>query len=63
MVEIGQYVLRECRKNNRKDRSEQYLPDKLAALLHCNRLFYPPTLFGPPIRAHAPTQASGNDFH
>ena len=35
MVQIGQqYVFQECRKNNRKDNFEQYLLDKLAALLH-----------------------------
>ena len=34
MVEIGQqYVFQECNKNNRNDKFEQYLLDKLAALL------------------------------
>ena len=26
-------------------------------------LFYPPILFGPPIRAHASARASGNGLH
>ena len=35
MVEIEQqYVFQECKKNNRKDNFEQYVLDKLAALLH-----------------------------
>ena len=35
MVEIGQqYVFQECNKNNRKDKFEQHLLDKLVALLH-----------------------------
>lgn len=29
-----QYVLQECRKNNRKNDFDQYLPKNLAALLH-----------------------------
>ena len=34
MVEIGQYyVFEECIKNNRKDKFEQHLQDKLAAQL------------------------------
>ena len=34
MVEIGQqYVFQECNKNNRKDKFEQHLLDKLAQ--HC----------------------------
>ena len=32
-------------------------------LLICNRLFYPPILSGPPIRAHASAQALGNSRH
>ena len=35
MVEIGQqYVCQECNKNNRKDKFEQYLLEKLATLLY-----------------------------
>ena len=31
--------------------------------LSCNRLFYPPMLFGLPIRVHASTRVPNNDFH
>ena len=30
--------------------------------LFCNRLFYPPMLFGLPIRVHASTRVPNNDF-
>ena len=31
--------------------------------MYCNRLFYPPILSGPPIRAHASARALGNSRH